>query len=137
MADNILGLLFEISAKAAAYRGGQEARAKGTGLMQSENANRNLSLKHLAGGRHGVFDEDGNQIGTVDHKHLVQHMFDASRLSSVLPGSSSVDREVARRTRELMAETGVTVGAAMKAVFRQDQRLAERYSAEHTKVLGS
>lgn len=110
--------------------------------MEQETPNRNLTLKHLASGRHGIFDGEGDQIGLIDHKHLVEHMAhyqkSLSRLSSpVIPSSSfGVDREVARRIRELMAETGLDAAGAMKEVLGLDRGLAERYRAAHTKIGG-
>ena len=108
-------------------------------MQPSENANRNLTMKHLASGGHGVFDGEGNQIGLIEHKHLVKHVNElrmaSDRLSSVIPGSPSIDREVQRRTRQIMQESGLDAREALKSVLRQDPALAARYREAHTRCI--
>jgi hypothetical protein len=89
-----------------------------------------LTLKKLLDGDHEVVDNEDNSLGVIKHKHLMEHVrkyqegFD--RLSSAGFGerASSIDREVMRRTQNVMSETGLPVDRALTRVFASDERLA-------------
>lgn len=46
-----------------------------------------------------------------------------------------VDREVLRKTKQLMTESGADYKSALKAVFRDDPALRRRYEAAHSREI--
>lgn len=104
------------------------------------NAKR-LRLRKLADGGHEVLDEEGNQLGTITHKDLMDHarqyqegleVFPPERLSE---GALPVDREVTARVRAAMREDGCSVAAATARVMREDRELRGRYERAHGRPL--
>jgi hypothetical protein len=99
-----------------------------------------LSLRKLEAGDHEVMDSEGNSLGVIKHKHLMDHIrnyqegFD--RLSSAGFGghTPSVDREVMRRTQRLMDETGLAAASALARVLAADENLSEKYRRAHTPI---
>jgi|SRR5579863_1529984 len=99
------------------------------------------TLKKLADGDHAVLDDQGKQVILIRHKDLMDHA-DESRqaLSAVVLSAASgetlpVDREVVRRTQQVMSETGLSYGRALNRLMASDRDLAQRYRAAHSSEL--
>jgi hypothetical protein len=99
-----------------------------------------LTLRKLEAGDHEVLDGDGNRVGVIKHKHLMDHIrnyqegFDRFSSAGFGDHTSSVDRELMRRTQRLMNETGLPVVRAMAQVLASDESLADKYRRAHTPV---
>jgi len=96
-----------------------------------------LRLRKLEAGGHEVLDSDGRSLGWIPHADLIRYVRQYSegveRLSSdtFSEGTLSIDREVTRRMRAFMEETGADVGYAFKKVLASDEQLARRYREAH------
>jgi len=101
---------------------------------------RKLALRKLKDGGHSVVDDEGNQIGVLDHKELTAYMQRYQEglqapygMTSAVQGlpHSHIDQQVKRATSVLMRDTGLPFGKAIRAVFRQNSDLAARYHEAH------
>jgi len=98
---------------------------------------KNLFLRKLEAGGHEVLDGDGNSLGVIEHKHLMDHVRSYTEgfnpLSSVRLGDHTlpVDREVINRAKRTMEETGASVGHATRLVLRSDETLRRKYERAH------
>jgi hypothetical protein len=99
-----------------------------------------LKLRKLLDGDHEVLDDEGNSLGVIKHKHLMDHVrafqerFEQLFSPDFGNHTSSVDREVMRRTQEVMSETGLPVEGAMARVLASDESLANKYHRAHSEV---
>ncbi len=101
-------------------------------------------LRRLKNGKHGVFQMD-NQLGTIDHGHLIDYARKAHFGEQAVPmsdgrqalssGASGVDKAVIEGTARLMREEFLSYARALKKLLAADRDLAARYRAAHSREM--